>query len=132
MEMLRCDDLIFEKFGQVYLTVCNPGYVKGWHYHKKQTDNFVVIKGNAKVVLYDMRENSKTKSQIQEVFMGDKNPILLKIPTFVLHGITSTDNNSVHLVNCPTLPYDYDHPDEFRIDFKSKDIPYNWHVDKGG
>ena len=38
MEMLRCDDDIFEKFGQVYLSVCNPNIVKGWHYHKKQTD----------------------------------------------------------------------------------------------
>lgn len=132
MEMLRCDDEIFEKFGQVYLTVCNPDYVKGWHYHKKQTDNFVVVKGNAKVVLFDMRENSKTKAQIQEVFMGEKNPILLKIPPFVVHGITPMDNNPVYLINCPTLPYYYKEPDEYRIDFKSGEIPYNWGVEKGG
>ena len=85
MEMLRCDDPIFEKFGQVYLSVCNPSIVKGWHYHKKQTDHFVIVKGNAKVVMYDIREDSPTKGEIQEVFMGEKNPILLKIPTFVLH-----------------------------------------------
>ena len=132
MEMLRCDDSIFEKFGQVYLTVCNPGYVKGWHYHKKQIDHFVVVKGNAKVVLYDIREDSKTKSQIQEVFMGEKNPILLKIPTFVVHGITSVDNNPLYLINCPTLPYDYKNPDEFRIKFNSSEIPYNWGIGKGG
>lgn len=132
MEMLRCDDRLFEKFGQVYLTVCNPGYVKGWHYHKKQTDNFVVVKGNAKVVLFDMREDSRTKSKIQEVFMGEKNPILLKIPPFVVHGITPMDNYQVYLINCPTLPYNYKHPDEYRINFKNKDIPYDWGVEKGG
>jgi dTDP-4-dehydrorhamnose 3,5-epimerase len=132
MEMLRCDDKIFEKFGQVYLTVCNPGYVKGWHYHKKQTDNFVVVKGNAKVVLYDMRKKSRTKSKIQEVFMGEQNPILLKIPPFVVHGVTPIDNKPVYLINCPTLPYNYKKPDERRIDFKGKKIPYNWGVDKGG
>ena len=132
MEMLRCDDSLFEKFGQVYLTVCNPGYVKGWHYHKKQIDNFVVVKGNAKVVLYDIRENSKTKSQLQEVFMGEQNPILLKIPPFVVHGITTTDGNPVYLINCPTFPYNYATPDEFRIDFKGGEIPYDWGVDKGG
>lgn len=132
MEMLRCDDKLFEKFGQLYLTVCNPGYVKGWHYHKKQTDNFVVVKGNAKVVLYDIRKNSNTRVKIQEVFMGEKNSILLKIPPFILHGITPVDNNPVYLINCPTLPYNYDNPDEFKINFKSEKIPYKWGVDKGG
>ena len=132
MEMLRCNDKIFEKFGQVYLTVCNPDYVKGWHYHKKQTDNFVVVKGNAKVVLYDMRKDSKTKSQIQEIFLGENNPILLKIPPYVVHGMASIDNEKVYLINCPTLPYNYGNPDEYRIDFKSKDISYDWGLDKGG
>jgi len=27
MEMLRCDDPMFEKFGQVYITTCYPGVV---------------------------------------------------------------------------------------------------------
>src|SRR3989338_2650495 len=132
MEMLRCDDVIFEKFGQVYLSVCNPKIVKGWHYHKKQTDNFVIVKGNAKVVLYDMREDSPTKGELQEVFMGGDNPVLLKIPTFVLHGMTPADDNPIYLVNCPTEPYDYKTPDEFRISFKSKDIPYDWGMEEGG
>ncbi|GAF82248.1 unnamed protein product, partial [marine sediment metagenome] len=28
MEILRSDDPIFEKFGQVYMTTCKPGFVK--------------------------------------------------------------------------------------------------------
>ena len=44
MEMLRDDDPFFQRFGQVYLTVVYPEVVKGWHYHKKQTDHFVVVK----------------------------------------------------------------------------------------
>ena len=132
MEMLRCDDQIFEKFGQVYLSVCNPNIVKGWHYHKKQTDHFVIVKGNAKIVLYDTREDSPTKGEIQEVFMGENNPILLKIPTFVLHWMTPADDNPIYLINCPTEPYNYKNPDEFRVDFKSKDIPYDWGLEEGG
>ena len=53
MEMLRADDEFFQKFGQVYLTVAYPGVVKGWHYHKKQTDHFVGVSGMMKVVLFD-------------------------------------------------------------------------------
>ena len=132
MEMLRCDDSLFESFGQVYLSVCKQNIVKGWHYHKKQTDNFVVVKGNAKVVLYDDRKNSPTKGEVQEVFMGEGNPILLKIPTYVMHGITPTGNEPCYLINCPTLPYDYKNPDEFRTSFKSKEIPYDWGLEEGG
>jgi dTDP-4-dehydrorhamnose 3,5-epimerase len=47
MEMLRSDDPIFQKFGQVYVTTCYPGVVKAWHYHKKQDDNFVVSKSGS-------------------------------------------------------------------------------------
>ncbi|GFP23902.1 dTDP-4-dehydrorhamnose 3,5-epimerase, partial [Candidatus Hakubella thermalkaliphila] len=86
MEMLRSDDEIFEKFGQVYVTAGYPGVVKGWHYHRKQTDYFTVVKGMAKVVLYDGREGSPTHGEINEFFMGDMNQILLKIPPLVMHG----------------------------------------------
>jgi dTDP-4-dehydrorhamnose 3,5-epimerase len=44
MEILRCDDPQFRKFGQVYLSTAYPGVVKAWHYHKKQTDNFTCLK----------------------------------------------------------------------------------------
>ncbi len=58
MEMLRSDDEIFERFGQVYITCCNPNVVKGWHYHKKQIDHFVCLSGMAHVVLDDSRQDS--------------------------------------------------------------------------
>ena len=32
MEILRCDDELFTRFGQVYMTTAYPGVVKGWHY----------------------------------------------------------------------------------------------------
>ena len=34
MEIFRCDEELFEKFGQVYLTTCYPGVVKAWHTHQ--------------------------------------------------------------------------------------------------
>ena len=56
MEILRCDDEVFSKFGQVYMTTAYPGVVKGWHYHKVQTDNMAVVRGMMKLVLFDSRE----------------------------------------------------------------------------
>ena len=132
MEILRRDDEIFENFGQIYLTVCKPGYVKAWHYHKKQNDLFSVVKGNAKLVLYDMRDNSKTKGEIQEFIIGEDNPVLVKIPPGIVHGFTTTKNEPVFIINCPTELYNYEAPDEYRIPFNSKKIPFNWNVERGG
>jgi len=35
MEILRNDDVIFQEFGQIYISTAYPEVVKGWHYHKK-------------------------------------------------------------------------------------------------
>ena len=67
MELLRSDDGIFRKFGQCYMTTAYPGVVKAWHYHKEQTDNFTIVSGTAKFVLYDRRDGSPTKGKIDEL-----------------------------------------------------------------
>ena len=126
MEMLRCDDEFFQKFGQMYLTVAYPGVVKGWHYHKVQTDHFVCVSGMLKVVLYDDRKGSKTRGEVNEFFLGEQNPVLLVIPPLVLHGMKGIGTKPGLLINCPTEPYNYDDPDEFRVDPHNNDIPYDW------
>lgn len=126
MEMLRADDDLFIGFGQVYLTAAYHGVVKGWHYHKKQVDNMVVIKGMMKIVLYDSRESSKTCGEVNEFFMGEHNPILLHIPPFVYHGFKCISEGESMVINCPTEVYNYDNPDEFRVDPHNNDIPYDW------
>ena len=126
MEMLRDDDEFFQKVGQVYLSMVYPGVVKGWHYHKKQTDHFVFVKGMAKVVLYDDREGSGTRGEVNEYFMGEQNPILLVIPPLVLHGMKGIGTEPAYLINIPTEHYTYAEPDEFRVDPNSPEIPYRW------
>ena len=126
MEMFRADDELFNKFGQVYMTTAYPGVVKGWHYHKKQTDNFVVVKGMMKVVLYDGRKKYPTYKEINEFFMGEHNPILLQIPTYVYHGFKCISDTEAMCINMPTEVYNYNQPDEYRVDPDSGEIPYNW------
>lgn len=126
MEMMRADDDFFQKFGQIYMTVAYPGVVKGWHYHKKQTDHFVCVKGMIKVALYDGREDSPTHGEVNEFFLGEQNPILLVIPKLVLHGMKGVGTEPGLLINCPTEMYDYKNPDEFRVDPHDNDIPYDW------
>jgi dTDP-4-dehydrorhamnose 3,5-epimerase len=126
MEMLRSDWEEYEKFGQVYVTAAFPGVVKGWHYHKLQTDHFVCVRGMAKVVLYDRREDSPTYGEVNEFFIGDRNPCLLKIPPSVVHGFKGTGQHVALIVNVPTQLYNYDNPDEYRLPFDTDEIPYDW------
>jgi dTDP-4-dehydrorhamnose 3,5-epimerase len=126
MEMLRADDEIFIQFGQVYMTSAYPGTVKAWHYHKKQVDNFVVVKGMMKVVLYDGREGSPTFREINEFFMGEQNPTLLQIPAYVYHGFKCISETEALVINCPTEVYRYQDPDEYRISPHGAEIPYDW------
>lgn len=131
MEMLRSDDDEFIKFGQIYMTSAYPGVVKGWHYHKVQTDNFVVVKGMMKVVLYDSREDSTTKGEVNEFFMGEHNPILLQIPPYVFHGFKCISETEAMVINTPTEVFNYKQPDEFRVHPHDNDIPYDWNRNDG-
>jgi len=126
MEMLRSDDEIYTKFGQAYITAAYPGVVKGWHYHKIQADNFVVVSGMMKVVLFDDRIDSRTRGEINEFFMGRQNPILLQIPPFVYHGFKCVSPEESIVLNIPTERYNYKEPDEYRLPPHDNDIPYDW------
>jgi len=126
MEILRSDEDFFNRFGQVYITTAYPNVVKGWHYHKKQEDNMVVIRGMMKIVLYDGRKDSQTFGNVEEHFLGVHSPLLLKIPPLVLHGFKCVSDKEAIVINIPSEPYNPNNPDEFRIDPHDNKIPYDW------
>lgn len=135
MEMLRCDEAIFNKFGQVYASATYPNVVKGFHYHEKQHDNVVCICGMIKLVLFDDRKDSPTYCEINEYFIGVRKPRLVHIPPMVYHGWKCIENETAIVINTVSEPYHYQKPDEFRVDPHSAEeqirkigysIPYNW------
>ncbi len=139
MELLRSDEPVFEAFGQVYITGCRSGVAKAWHYHRQQTDHFTCVEGTALVVLYDGRDSSPTRGEVQELILDAPpcqraDPILVKIPPLVVHGFTAVDCDEARIINVPTLPYRYADPDEFRYPWNSPEIPYTWpaSVSRGG
>jgi dTDP-4-dehydrorhamnose 3,5-epimerase len=126
MEILRNDDELFLQFGQVYMTTTYPDVVKAWHLHRKQTDNVACIQGMIKLVLYDSREQSPTFNEINPFYLGLHNPLLVQIPKGVYHGWMCVSLEEAIVVNIPTERYNYDDPDEFRLDPHENDIPYEW------
>jgi dTDP-4-dehydrorhamnose 3,5-epimerase len=125
-EILRNDDPLFERFGQAYCTTVYHGVVKAWHYHKRQTDNFVCVGGMIKLVAYDGREDSSTYGLVNEFFIGTQNPLLVQIPPGVHHGFKGITEPESIVINIPTEPYRHDEPDEYRLDAHAAEIPYTW------
>jgi dTDP-4-dehydrorhamnose 3,5-epimerase len=126
MEILRCDDELFEEFGQVYVTTTLPGVVKAWHFHKLQTDNFACVQGMIQVALFDARKDSPTYGEIDEFFIGEHNPKLISVPHGVYHGWKCVGMKEAIIVNIPTQAYNYKTPDEYRLPWDDPSIPYDW------
>jgi dTDP-4-dehydrorhamnose 3,5-epimerase len=125
MEVLREDDEVFERFGQVYVSATYPGVVKAWHFHTRQTDNFACVAGMIKLVLVDTREGSPTRDTINEFFLGVHNPVLVQVPRLVYHGWKCISDVPSLVINVPDVPYDRAHPDEQRI-APHGTLPYDW------
>jgi dTDP-4-dehydrorhamnose 3,5-epimerase len=125
-EILRSDDELFMKFGQLYFTTTYPGVVKGWHMHRIQVDNVACIKGMIKLVMYDQRADSPTKGEVNEFFIGEHNLMLIQIPNNVFHGWKCISESEAIIINCPTELYNYEKPDQVNVDPHNSDIPYDW------
>jgi len=127
--MLKKTDPHFSSFGEIYFSVIFPGAIKGWHVHRKMELNYATISGNIKLVLYDDRKSSPTYQELQEIFMGEENYVLVKIPPHVVNGFKAVGNEKAIVANCSSIPHD---PDEIeRFDPFDRKIGYSWDVRHG-
>ncbi len=129
MHMLRADAPHFEQFGEIYFSCVYPGAIKAWHIHKAMTLNYAVIVGRIKLVLYDDREQSPTRGELMELFIGDGNYALVTIPPRIWNGFKGIGTETAIVANCATLPHD---PEEIeRMDPFTDRIPYRWDIRHG-
>ena len=126
MHMLRSDSDVFLEFGEIYFSCVYPNAVKAWHIHERMTLNYAVPHGRIKFVLYDTREESPTKNEIQELFLGPDNYCLVTVPPLIWNGFKGIGNEMAIVANCATLPHE---PEEIeRLDPFDPSIPYNWEI----
>ena len=129
MHMLKATDPHFQQFGEIYFSCAWPGTVKAWHLHKSMTLNNAVISGRAKLVLYDGRDGSPTKGQVQEIYFGEDHYCLVQVPPGITNGYKAYGNKLVILANCATEPYDLS--EIAHIDPHTSELPYNWELQYG-
>jgi dTDP-4-dehydrorhamnose 3,5-epimerase len=129
MHMLRADDPHFEQFGEMYFSMVYPGAIKAWHLHKEMTLNYAVVVGSIKLVLYDDRASSPTKGQLMELFPGEADYCLIKVPPLVWNGFKGIGVKPAIVANCATLPHRAD--EIVRLDPFTDTIPYKWELRHG-
>lgn len=126
MHMLRSDAAGFPGFGEIYFSCVYPGAIKGWHIHSRMTLNYAVPHGHIKFVLYDDREGSPTRGELQEIFLGPDNYCLVTVPPLVWNGFKGIGSEMALVANCASIPHD---PDEIdRLDPFDPSIPYDWEI----
>ena len=107
MHMMRPASPLFGEIGEVYFSEVEPGCVKAWKCHTRQTQRFAVPVGQLKIVLYDDRPESPTRGRIMEVLLGrPDNYALLQIPPRVWYGFTAAGSVPAVICNCPDIPHD--------------------------
>ncbi|MGH9150353.1 MAG: dTDP-4-dehydrorhamnose 3,5-epimerase family protein [Acidimicrobiales bacterium] len=129
MHMLKSTDPHFTTFGEIYFSCAWPGTIKAWHVHRSMTLNNAVIAGRAKLVMFDLRDASPTKGELQEVFFGEDNYVLVQIPPGIANGYKAYGDKLVILANAASEPHD---PEEIiHIDPFTPSIPYDWSLRNG-
>ncbi|MBF0554872.1 MAG: dTDP-4-dehydrorhamnose 3,5-epimerase family protein [Nitrospirae bacterium] len=124
MHMLRRDSPLFERFGEVYFSVVNPGAVKAWKLHTKMALNLAVPFGKIRIVIYDGRTGSPTFGHVDEFITGDGNYCLVHVPPLVWSGFMGISDSFSILANCATEPHD---PAEAEhLNYDNTRIPYRW------
>jgi len=124
-------------FSQSYVSWTNFNVARDenlFHYHPNgQQDRFVILKGQAVVVVYDQRSDSPTKGVLNLFVMdGLDNPdnsYMLVVPPYTLHGFLTTAKEGTMLINFPS--HLYDPANEQRLAFDQYPLPdgsvFSWH-----
>ena len=124
MHMLRADNSLFEKFGEIYFSEILPGVTKAWKRHKRMTQLFAVPVGMIRLVIYDDRERSKSNGELIALDVGRDSYRLVKIPSLLWYGFKCISEEPALIANCTDVPHD---PEEVeRRDSNDPMMRYTW------
>ena len=124
LHMLRADAPHFERFGEIYFSIVNPGAVKAWRRHRSAVLNLAVPVGEAVVAIYDERSDSPARGMAMDIPTGQSDYCLITIPPGVWSGFTAVSHIPAVIANCATEPHDPAELDRRPADDPA--IPYIW------
>lgn len=104
-EIFRRDEFNFDP-AMAYVSLTNPGIIRGPHEHVAQSDCFVFLgPGTFRLFLWDRRETSKTNKESLEIEVGAENPTMVIVPPGVVHGYKCISDIPALSINMPDKLY---------------------------
>tara|TARA_Y100001960_G_C14682119_1_gene831770 strand:- start:172 stop:621 length:450 start_codon:yes stop_codon:yes gene_type:complete len=119
---IKKSDKGFSGFGEAYFSIIKKSEIKGWNKHKKMTLNLVVPIGEVIFVIYDDREESKSKGSFFTVVLSPSNYQRLTVPIGLWMAFRGNGSIINLILNVASIEHD---PNEIeRLDLDQ--IDYNW------
>lgn len=113
------------ELGELYFSEVQPGHIKGWKRHSRQTQLFAVPSGRMRLVLYDERQASPTRGALVALELGRPDAYaLLRVPVGVWYAFAAMGQSPALLCNGADIPHD---PQEGeKLPLGDPRIPYAW------
>ena len=101
------------------------GTIRGLHFHHKQADYWLCLKGRLLVCMHDLRKSSPTFGVTQGlVLTGDTNTGVY-IPPGVIHGFGALEDVTLTYL----VDNYYDGSDEFGVRYDDPQVGFDWPID---
>lgn len=91
---------------QVFYSSTNPGFTRGQHWHRHKVERFLVLSGTGTMRLRRLF----TDEVVEFPVVGDR-PAIVDMPTFWVHSITNTGDESMVTLFFADELFDPAHPD---------------------
>ena len=105
--VMKNDSETFYSFGEAYFSKINNNIVKGWKYHKEMKQNFCVPYGKVLIKIIDLRTESESHQQLDEIILdSEQNYFLLNIPAGLWYSFKCINNDYSLLANLSSIEHD--------------------------
>ena len=119
---LKSNEVHFQGFGEAYFSKIDFGSVKAWKRHRRMTMNLIVPVGIIRFVIFDDRDDSKTKGCFQSIELSTENYKRLNIPPMLWVGFQGKREGLNMLINIANISHDPEEADN--VD--KREIDYDW------
>lgn len=124
-ELIKDGEDTFHEVMQTSYSETKPGIIKAFHIHD-YWETWCIIKGQAQVVLYDMRSDSSTYGRTEVIYTGEDNMMVIAIPGGVAHGYKPMGNKTMGIIYHASEAYDPKNPTIRTIPFDDPKIKFDW------
>jgi len=100
------------------------GTIRGLHFHRKQADYWLCLKGTLLACLFDARPGSPTEGVTQGIVLTDATNAGIYIPPGVAHGFAALEDSTLTYL----VDNYYDGGDEFGVRWDDPEVAMDWGI----